>query len=85
MRTDIGFYSGAVGIAYAVIDMDELLPSEGLAEVGLETLRTLHVTLDDAASLDVVAPGCAGAILGLLAIRRRHTEAFFTRPRRAIW
>jgi lantibiotic biosynthesis protein len=75
VRTNIGFYSGSVGIAYALIDMDAVLPGEGLAELGLATLRRLPVTLDESTGLDVIS-GCAGAIFGLLALWRRHREAF---------
>jgi hypothetical protein len=38
-RTSIGFYSGTVGIGYALIDLDNVLHAEGLAELGLATLR----------------------------------------------
>jgi lantibiotic biosynthesis protein len=74
-RTQIGFYSGTVGLAYALTDIDQLLPGEGLSELSLTILRSLPVTLDESTELDIIS-GCAGAILGILAMRKRLPEAF---------
>lgn len=70
----LGFYSGPIGIAWALVEIDPLLPGEGYSDFALEMLNGLPLELAAGAELDVIS-GCAGAILGLLAIQRRFPEA----------
>ncbi len=68
-----GFYSGATGIGYVLIEAGTILNHDGLIQRGVEELAVLkHLPLD-ARTIDVVS-GCAGAIPALLDIGQRFSR-----------
>lgn len=67
----IGFFSGTLGVAYALARAGRLLQSAELAEAGLSLAHKVakETPLDDPSGLPLdVISGCAGAILGLLGL-----------------
>ena len=67
----IGFYSGQVGIAYALIELAELLENEDFLLPAFALLDSLGAAESDSKLLDVIS-GSAGAIPALLNIHRKH-------------
>jgi lantibiotic biosynthesis protein len=76
LEPQFGLYSGTVGIAYALYEIDSLLPGEGWSDAALRILSGLPLEPHATAALDVIA-GYAGAILGLLAFQRRTLDQGF--------
>lgn len=67
----IGFYSGWVGIAYAALEISDILGEEALRRPALKLLGELGPSVLETQHLDVLA-GCAGAIPPLLRIQREQ-------------
>jgi lantibiotic biosynthesis protein len=76
VQSRLGLYSGTIGIACALCEIDSVLPGEGWRDRAFAILRELPPEPEPPAGLDVVS-GCAGAILGLLAFQRRCLDESF--------
>jgi lantibiotic biosynthesis protein len=64
-----GLYDGPIGVAYAAARVAELLAEEDVLAGACETLAAWRSGRARSVSSDVMS-GCAGAILGLVALRR---------------
>jgi len=71
--SQLGVYSGTVGVAWSLIRVGELLGSQAWQEHGVELLH--HINLDDSKAGSDIMSGIAGAIPVLL-----HLSLRFDRP-----
>lgn len=69
----LGFHSGITGIAFASVQIGEILAQEELVERGLQTLRALQQLPQSEYTLDVI-DGCAGAIPAIIKINKRYAD-----------
>ncbi len=69
-----GFYSGWVGIAFALIELAESTGNADWLSAGLQMLKSVD-GIDDALHPSDVLLGTAGAIPPLLSLHRRYPEA----------
>jgi len=70
-----GFYAGCVGIAFALVEVAEVLGHEGYTIRGLQLLQSLTTDQVDQQGIDVIS-GSAGAIPALLDVHRKHPSEF---------
>lgn len=68
-----GFYSGLVGIAFALIEAADQLSNQGYVAEALRLLKTLAKDDPTAQGLDVIS-GSAGAIPFLLNVHQKHPD-----------
>lgn len=76
VTSDMGLYSGATGIAYVLVEAEKVFPDEGLATLAVDTVRCLPFTMKRSIDIDLISGG-AGAIMALLALAKRTSEACF--------
>lgn len=77
VNTQHGFYSGATGIAFALIRIGELLQRDALIERGFSILLKLQDVPLDVKNIDVISGG-AGAIPALLYLAKKYQREELT-------
>jgi lantibiotic modifying enzyme len=77
VNTQHGFYSGATGIAFALIRIGELLQRDALIERGFSILLKLRDVPLDVKNIDVISGG-AGAIPALLYLAKKYQREELT-------
>lgn len=73
----LGFHSGLTGVAFAAIEIGEILGREEYVERGMALLHQLNRLPESEYTLDVI-DGCAGAIPAIIRIHRKYPDAALT-------